>query len=475
MNQNELSKLDQLPISKWHWKMFFLLGLGLQFNGFLNSSGSSILADLVSRGWSNNYYNAMFQSAMMVGFFIGSLLGGALGDRIGRKYAYEISIGIFGILALIASFSPNIFFLITCRALMGIGMGMGIVLGYGTFTELMPAHVRGKWSARISFLGNLSPLLATLVGFLVIPRTSWRMMFVIGGILALAILIFIAKFLEESPRWYFKNGREAEGKAVLNNIVKSIETERGEKLHFDLSMARLEKITHETEEHEERIRFRDFFHGTLGRRTLVSSVTLIAMNLSLYTITVWIPIIFVDNGINILKSLLMSTLIMVGAPVGVFVSSLIMDKIPRKWFGVGFILAIAVLGYVYANQRTDIGIVTIGVLLTFILYIYNSFSSAVYAPEVWPTREKMCGLGIADAIGRLASIVSPFLIAWLLTDFGAKIVFLIVGLLLAICALILAIFGIETRNKSCEEIDDLLKKGNDSSKKNIDKGEMNYG
>lgn len=468
MNNNVLAKLDQLPISKWHWQMFFLLGFGLQFNGFLNSSGSSVLADLVSRGWSNNYLNAIFTSSMMIGFFIGSLIGGWLGDKVGRKKAYQLSVLTFAIFSLVAALAPSMLFLIICRALMGIGMGAGIVIGYGTFTELMPSKVRGKWSARISFLGNLSPLIATLVGFLVIPKLSWRMMFIIGGIASFIILFFITKFLDESPRWYIKNGQIEEGFQVIDKIISQVELEQGHKLTFKPTTNNPDLNTS-----TEKIHFREFFKGTLGRRTLVSSVTLIAMNLSLYTITVWIPTIFVNSGIDISKSLLMSTLIMIGAPLGVFVSTLIMDKFPRKWFGVFFILAIAVMGYVYAIQTTEVGIITIGVLLIFILYIYNSFSSAVYAPEVWPTKEKMRGLGIADAIGRLASIVTPYLIAWLLTDFGVKTVFAVIGTLLGICALILALLGIETRNKSCEEIDTMLVKKNNSN--NINKGEMFYG
>lgn len=470
MDQRILSKLDQLPISRWHWKMFFLLGFGLQFNGFLNSSGSSVLADLVSKGWSNNYYNAMFQSAMMIGFFIGSLLGGWAGDKLGRKKSYQLSILTFAIFSLLAALSPNMLFLIICRALMGIGMGAGIVMGYGTFTEFMPAKVRGKWSARISFLGNLSPLIATLVGFLVIPHVGWRAMFIIGGLASLGILIFITKYLDESPRWYIKNGNNAEGEKIIDSIVDEVEKEKGVKLEFDLNSA----TTSTTSKPQKKIRFREFFKGSLGRRTLVSSVTLIAMNLSLYTITVWIPTIFINSGINISKSLLMSTLIMIGAPLGVFVSTLIMDKFPRKWFGVFFILAIAILGYLYAIQKTEVGIVSIGVILIFVLYIYNSFSSAVYAPEVWPTREKMRGLGIADAIGRLASISTPYLIAWLLTNFNVKVVFAVLGSLLGICALILAVFGFETRSKSIEEIDTMFKK-NTIAEGNVKKGEVNYG
>jgi putative MFS transporter len=445
MNNKNVSRLDQLPISHWHWQVFFLLGFGLQINGFLNSSGSSILADLVSKGWSNNYLNAMFSSAMMVGFFVGSL-GGAIGDKIGRKKAYQLCVLIFATFSLIASMSPNIYFLIVCRALMGVGMGGGIVVGYASFTEFIPARVRGKWSARISFIGNLSPLIASFAGFLIIPHFGWRMMFVVGSIAAFIILIFISKFLDESPRWCMENNRKDEGKAIVDKVIVRIEKEK----NIDLNIT--DEVKLETNSYE-KIPVKDFFRGTLGRRMIVATTVLIAMNVSLYTITVWIPTIFVNSGIEVGHSLLMTTLISLGAPLGVFASTILMDRFPRKWFGVVLILGIAILGFVYSQQITEIRIIVIGVIMTFVLYIYNSFSSAVYAPEVWPTQAKMRGFGIADAIGRIVAIFMPYLIAFLLTEYGPTAIFILVGIILAICALVLSIFGIETRKKSIEEIE----------------------
>lgn len=448
---SEVEKLDQLPISRWHWETFFLIGFALQFNGFLNSSGNPITADLISVGWSNNYLNAMFSSAMMLGFFIGSLLGGILGDKIGRKKAYEINVLDFAIFSFIAAFSPNIYFLIACRCLMGIGMGAGIVLGYGTFTEFMPANVRGKWSARLSFLGNLSPIIATVTCWLVIPHFGWRAVFIIGSLLSFIILFFIHRYMCESPRWYFANGQTAAGKKTIENIVERVEHEKGKEITFTLTKE-------PDEEENDNLHFIDFFKGQLGRRMLVSSATLIAMDLSLYTITVWVPTIFVNNGINITKSLFMTMMVMLGAPLGVLFSTFIMDKFPRKWLGVSLIVIIAILGYVYSIQRTDVGIICVGIVLTFILYIYNSFSSAVYGPEVWPTKIKMRGFGYADGIGRIVAIVQPYLIAWLLSTFGQTAVFIVIGILLLLCGLIIAIFGIETRDKSVEEISIILDK-----------------
>lgn len=436
-----------------------MLGMGLQCNGFLNSVGSSVLADLVKIGWSNNYLNAFFSSAMMLGFFIGSLVGGILGDKIGRKKAYEICILTFGSFAFLAALVPNMWTLIICRCLMGIGMGAGIVIGYGTFTELMPAKVRGKWSARISFLGNLSPVIATIAAYLMIPYLGWRTVFIVGGCAAFIILYFVHKYLCESPRWCMTNNQVAKGNAIIDDVVAGIEKSQNRKLHFKPATTD-EGLVQPT---KSKLKVGSFFHGDLGRRLLVSSVTLIAMDLSLYTITVWIPTIFVNNGFDISKSLLMTMLVMLGAPCGAYFSTLIIDKFPRKWFGVTLILGIAVLGYVYSIQRTDLGIVLIGVGLTFILYIYNAFSSAVYAPEVWPTETKMRGLGIADAIGRIVAILTPYLIAWLLTDFGQVVVFVVIGSLLVVCAVILSIYGFETRDVSVEEIGNMFKSKSQNS------------
>ncbi|WP_128683207.1 MFS transporter [Actinomyces qiguomingii] len=460
-----LATLERLPVSRWHWQVFWVLGLALQFNGILNSSGNSVLADLVDRGWSNNYWNAFFSSAMMMGFFVGSLAAGSLGDRIGRKRTYEMCILVFGSMALTAACTPGMIFLIICRGLMGIGMGGGIVLGYGTFTEFMPARVRGTWSARISLLGNLSPLIAAILAAVLIPALSWRAVFVVAGTLALAILVVVHFQLEESPRWLIASGRADDGVAIVRRaaarsggvLVASPDdaatrppaagvSDTADAAHGGTAEAAPVPQT------EVAVPLSAFFTGELGRRTLVATATLIAMNLSLYTITQWVPTIFVNQGIDISKSLAMSMIMMIGAPVGVFISTLIMDLLPRKVLGPGLIVLVAVLGYVYSRQTSEATILAVGTLMIVVLYVYNSFSSAVYAPEIWPTAQKMRGLGIANSIGRVVAIASPYLVAWLLTEFGVIAVFVVLGLLLSACALVLALFGIETRGRSVEEM-----------------------
>ncbi|BEC79701.1 hypothetical protein VEE59_20230 [Escherichia coli] len=98
------------------------------------------------------------------------------------------------------------------------------------------------------------------------------------------------------------------------------------------------------------------------RRTLVAITVLIAMNISLYTITVWIPTIFVNSGIDVDKSILMTAVIMIGAPVGIFIAALIIDHFPRRLFGSTLLIIIAVLGYIYSIQTTEWAILIYGLV-----------------------------------------------------------------------------------------------------------------
>lgn len=441
-------RLDRLPLSKFHHKIFLLIGASLLVTGFLSYSGSVVLAKLISNGWSNNYLNAGFASALMLGYFIGSLSGGFVGDYLGRRQAFRISLLIVGVAATAATFSPNMYVLIALRCLMGIGMGSLIMVGYASFVEFIPALVRGKWSARLSFVGNWAPLLSAAVALVVIPFLSWRVMFLLGGVAMLAIWFLGSKYFIESPRWLAGKGRKEQAEASLIEIERGIGIENNVQLQNDY----VSTDVSEPEQEAGSDSFWALFKGKMLRRTLVAITVLIAMNVSLYTITVWIPTIFVNSGIDVNQSIFMTAVIMIGAPAGIFVATLIIEKFPRKLFGSSLLVIIAVLGYVYSIQTSETKIIIYGLIMIFFLYMYVCFSSAVYIPELWPTHMRLRGSGFVNSVGRVVAVFAPYGVAALLTHYDSITVFITLGGLLICCAVILFTFGIETRKVSLEEI-----------------------
>ena len=220
------ARLDRLPLARFHYRIFGIISFSLLLTGFLSYSGNVVLAKLVSNGWSNNFLNAAFTSALMFGYFIGSLTGGFIGDYFGRRRAFRINLLIVGIAATGAAFVPDMYWLIFFRFLMGTGMGALIMVGYASFTEFIPAMVRGKWSARLSFVGNWSPMLSAAIGVVVIAFFSWRIMFLLGGIGILLAWLLSGKYFIESPRWLAGKGQIAGAESQLREVEQQIEREK---------------------------------------------------------------------------------------------------------------------------------------------------------------------------------------------------------------------------------------------------------
>lgn len=443
------ARLDRLPLSRFHFLIFGIISFSLLITGFLSYSGNVVLAKLVSNGWSNNYLNAAFTSALMFGYFIGSLTGGFIGDYLGRRKAFRLNLLIVGVSACAATFVPNMYWLIFFRCLMGCGMGALIMVGYASFTEFIPPAVRGKWSARLSFVGNWSPMLSAAIGVVVIAFLSWRMMFLFGGGAMLLAWYLSGRYFIESPRWLAGKGQRSAAEKHLQQVESQIEREKNITLPAWQSADQTADVCVESGS------FWLLFKGQMLRRTLVAITVLIAMNISLYTITVWIPTIFVNSGIDVTKSILMTAIIMIGAPVGIFIAALIIDRFPRRLFGSSLLIIIAVLGYFYSIQTAEWAILSYGLVMIFFLYMYVCFASAVYVPELWPTHLRLRGSGFVNAVGRIVAVFTPYGVAVLLTRYGAITVFMVLGVMLVLCALILFCFGIETRKISLEEISTL--------------------
>nr|WP_319489310.1 MFS transporter [uncultured Caproiciproducens sp.] len=443
------ARLDRLPNSGWHWALFLLVGSDLLFGGMINSVGGLILAQLKTLGWTNNNISATFSSLTTAGMFLGSILGGIIGDKFGRRNGYKICILLHIIPMYAAAFAPNMTFIIVCRFLMGFGLGALLVTLFAGFTEYVPSRSRGTWSGRNSFLGNwaypISSLISMIITPLVAPDMSWRLMFLIPAIASTVVFFFVNAKFPESPRWLESKGRYEEAEKLMSEIEARVERETGKKLE-PVTTIPAEKAR------EKVIPYSHLFKGELLKRVVLGSFVLIAMNVIQYTLINWLPTIFLQQGVDIKKSIFMNTMSMFGAPFGVFIAAVVMDKIPRKVMGIGLLVTMAVLGYIYSLQTNMTVICIIGFFLITIVYMYVCYASAVYVPEIWPTEAKLRGSGLANSVGRVSGILTPFAVAAMLTNVGVTGVFILLGAVAIITAVAIAIFGIDTKQVSIEDI-----------------------
>src|SRR3954454_18745581 len=182
MNVNAGPRLDRLPMSGFHRRIMWLIGIGMFFDGFDIYVASTVLGATLKTGFSTIGQNAIFVSLTFLGMMLGSLGTGFLGDRFGRRFTYQANLAVFGLASLGAALAPNMSVLIACRFVMGLGLGAENVVGYSTLTEFVPPATRGRWLGIVAVFVVTGLPISALLGWVLIPLFGWRVMFVLGGV-----------------------------------------------------------------------------------------------------------------------------------------------------------------------------------------------------------------------------------------------------------------------------------------------------
>src|ERR1700740_1024680 len=184
------ARLDRLPVTQLHRKVFTLIAVGMFFEGFDIYIAASVRGAPYKSGFSPLVQNAFFISMTFVGMTLGALLPGFLGDRYGRQFTYQLNLIVFGAASLASAVAPSMTTLILLRFLMGLGLGAEVVVGYSMMAEFFPAKIRGRWSGMMCTLVTAGLPVSAFLAWLLVPTFGWRVMFLLG-----ALGSIVARFL----------------------------------------------------------------------------------------------------------------------------------------------------------------------------------------------------------------------------------------------------------------------------------------
>lgn len=443
------ARLDRLPNSGWHIKMWLVSAFALLvcWSNGIGGAVQNILLNELHWLEEGSALLAMWGTTYTAGQLFGALVGGPIGDKIGRKKSILLYEMIHIIAMIGGAVSPNIGILYVFRLVQGFGLGALLVVLFAGFTEYVPGRNRGVWSSRNSFIGNWAHPVCNGIAFVIALtgisyNMNWRVQYMIPSILSILASLLIAKKFPESPRWLEAQGRTEEADEIMTKIEKEIEASTGKPLP---------PVT-EAPKDVKQLPYSALFRGKLLKRTIVGSLVLIGMNTIQYTLMNWMPSLLRSLGYDTSSSQFMTMFGLFGAPFGIFIASLIMDKIPRRVMGVGLLAGMAVLGIITGQQTQMTPLIVSTFFLNTVIYMYVCYASAVYVPEMWPTSAKLSGSGFCNAVGRVSNIFFPFLVTYVASSMGSGGVFVLITIVAVIIAVCVFIFGVETRGESVEDI-----------------------
>jgi putative MFS transporter len=329
-----------------------------------------------------------------------------------------------------------------CRFVQGLGLGAEIVVGYSTLTEFVPPRSRGRWLAFMAFLVVAGFPVTSLLGYLIIPTFGWRPMFVIAGIGSLVVW-YLRKNLPESPRWLESKGRNDEAEALLQAIEK--EASATGPLRAPSPGVATTPVSASA-----------MARPPLLQRMIVGAWVLISINTLIFGFVIFLPQFFLRQGVTITNSLGYTVVLSAASLVGCAIGAYTADFIGRRWSIIGASIVTIVAGYIYArvNAATDPTIIlAVGFVLIVAIYVQTAILYGVYTPELFPTEIRLRANGICNMFGRGATVASPFVIGYLMTNYQLPgVIWLMIALVLVQIVLVWA-WGVEPAQRSLEEVE----------------------
>ncbi|WP_406699420.1 MFS transporter [Singulisphaera sp. Ch08] len=163
---------------------------------------------------------ARFTAALMFGAAVGGIALGHLGDRIGRARAMGVSILCYSLFAALGAWAETQEQMLILRFIVGLGVGgmwpNGVALVSECWPDASRSFVSGVTAAGLN-VGIL--MLSQLARIWPITSDSWRWVFKLSGAPAvLGVLVLVA--LPESPKWLAARGEPGRRPPRLRELFR---------------------------------------------------------------------------------------------------------------------------------------------------------------------------------------------------------------------------------------------------------------
>jgi len=191
------------------------------------------------------------------------------------------------------------------------------------------------------------------------------------------------------------------------------------------------------------------------QRMIVGSWVLITINTLIFGFVIFLPQFFLRQGLTITSSLGYTVVLAGGSLVGCAIGAFTSDFIGRRWSIIGASILTIIAGWVYAgfNAGSDPTLVlSVGFVLITVIYIQTAILFGVYTPELFPTEIRLRANGICNTLGRGATVISPFIVGYLMQTYKLPgVIGLMIGLVV-VQIIVVYIWGVEPRQRGLEDV-----------------------
>lgn len=424
-------RLDELPLKRKHIKLVGVSGAGWAMDA-MDVGLISFVMLAVSVEWGlTKTETSWLASIGFVGMAIGATLGGLLADKFGRKQVFAATLLIYGLATGASALAGSLVVLMAFRFIVGLGLGAELPVASTLISEFSPRAVRGRMVVALEAFWALGWIIAAMIGTFVVGASAdgWRWALALGCLPALYSVV-IRQGMPESVRFLETRGEHEKAEKIVRNFEDSPEVRVRREARAQSAdpsadtSAGIDGIESSdnhgngsargADEPSAAADVRGIWSSPLRTRTAALWTMWFCINFSYYGAFIWIPSLLHAEGFTLVKSFTFTLIMTLAQLPGYAVAAFLIERWGRHRTLAAFLVGSALAAGVYGLATSEWQIITAGCALSF----FNLGAwGALYAigPELYPTALRGTGTGAAAGFGRIASIVAPLAVPWLLT------------------------------------------------------------
>lgn len=477
-------ELGRIGMGWYQWRLFILAGIGWTADNFWATLNGQAVYQV---GLEFNVSTTQLPWGSMglaIGLCLGAIFWSALSDLIGRRYSFNITLLIGGIVALIAAGSPTFPAYCVFVTFIGFGMGGNLPIDGALFLEFLP----GEWQWLLTFLSvwwALGQLLVVLLAWAFINNYSclsadncptasnlgWRYLYyVVGGIALLMAAARVAFMqLNESPKFLLAQGKEEEVVKLVHLIAKTNGKESSLSVEDFVKNEQVDSSNPGSEELGGTVTKSETGGSFLKRYSLQHITPLfatrrLAINSSLIifiwfliglsyplfgaSLPLWLRLHNIDSTESIEQTFReyvgYAVLGIPGSAIGAYLTTL---KIGRKGaLGLTTVLT-GVFIFLFATATNNSQIVAFNAVTSVTSGAMYGILYA-YTPEVFPAPHRGTGNGLAAAANRIGGIIASIIPMSSAASFNTTVPFWVSASLFTLSGILAFFLPVESRGRT---------------------------
>jgi MFS family permease len=416
--------MNEAPMGPIHWKIFGFAALGIFIDGYDFFIIAAALP-LINNVWNPApEITGLIGASATVGAVFGGVFLGRWADRWGRRTLAMLTMTMFALLSLASAAAWNPLSLIIIRFLLGAWIGADYPTGSAYVAEFMPLRRRSQLLfASLSFQAG-GAIAGALTGLALLQAhglDTWRILLGFGFIPAIVILV-LRRQLPESPRWLYADGKIDEARAALEKIF-------GEPVKLDV----------QPEPAAPSLPISTLFSGAFIRRTAIACVPWFCMDVALYGMALFTPIILASTAFasanetfwtRDIKSLegaiWLDLFLLAGFAAGIWaVARAGVYRMQIAGF-CGMIVGLLIVASAAAAQNTVL--IFLGFAIFNLLVNAGPNGTTYMVPAlIFPTRIRASASGLATSCGKIGASVGIFFMPIAQHRWGLSVTVLVVA------------------------------------------------